>query len=356
LCARSIDSVIFFLYPNSRIINHKGGIMFRRFSRKVELISRGSSVPNITLDADTGELIIGGIGKEGTIKVKNEDGTMIAKIGENIGKYRAYNKEGEEVFCVLEPGHLHLGGGEHGGYMNIKSSDRRGRIRMDGNQSNLWLGGNDRSGNLIMFHQGGDNESLDQATVNLDGDQANLWLGGNGRDGDLLIFSSSGNNQTDSQATIHMNGETGELFISGDIHLVGADCAENFTVQDRSGIIPGTVLVIREEGSLAPSQQPYDSKVAGVVSGAGGLRPGIILDDTLDQSGACPVALSGKTYCRVTNQGGPVSVGDLLTTSALEGCAMKASDPQKSFGAVIGKALQPLDVEEGLIPILVALH
>jgi hypothetical protein len=36
--------------------------------------------------------------------------------------------------------------------------------------------------------------------------------------------------------------------------------------------------------------------------------------------------------------------------------AMKAEDPQKAFGAVIGEALRPLGNGQGLIPILIALQ
>ena len=50
-----------------------------------------------------------------------------------------------------------------------------------------------------------------------------------------------------------------------------------------------------------------------------------------------------------------VEVGDLLTTSPTRGHAMKADDPLKSFGAVIGKALRRLEAGQELIPILVAL-
>jgi hypothetical protein len=35
---------------------------------------------------------------------------------------------------------------------------------------------------------------------------------------------------------------------------------------------------------------------------------------------------------------------------------MKASDPARAFGAVLGKALRPLDRGTGLIPIVVALQ
>ncbi len=52
----------------------------------------------------------------------------------------------------------------------------------------------------------------------------------------------------------------------------------------------------------------------------------------------------------------PIEIGDLLTTSATPGHAMKATDPHKAFGAVIGKALRPLDRGQGLIPVLIALQ
>ena len=64
----------------------------------------------------------------------------------------------------------------------------------------------------------------------------------------------------------------------------------------------------------------------------------------------------GKVYCKVDAQHSPIEVGDLLTTSATPGYAMKADDPFKAFGAVIGKALRPLEAGQGLIPILIALQ
>ena len=64
----------------------------------------------------------------------------------------------------------------------------------------------------------------------------------------------------------------------------------------------------------------------------------------------------GKVFCKVDAKFGAIEVGDLLTTSSTPGYAMKASDPFKAFGAVIGKALRPLTVGQGLIPILISLH
>ena len=69
-----------------------------------------------------------------------------------------------------------------------------------------------------------------------------------------------------------------------------------------------------------------------------------------------PIALSGKVYCKVDAEPSPIQIGDLLTTSETPGHAMKAEDPFKAFGAVLGKALRALGAGQGLIPILVALQ
>ncbi|MFI5956387.1 hypothetical protein [Cryptosporangium sp. NPDC051539] len=159
----------------------------------------------------------------------------------------------------------------------------------------------------------------------------------------LLMFNAAG------APTITLDGN------SGDIQLNGADCAEDFDVIDPASVGPGSVLTIGAGGRLESCQKAYDRRVAGIVSGAGGYRPGVVLDSRPGQK-RTPVALSGKAFCKVDASEEPVEVGDLLTTSARTGYAMKATDPQKAFGATLGKALQPLAQGTGLIPVLVALH
>ena len=68
-----------------------------------------------------------------------------------------------------------------------------------------------------------------------------------------------------------------------------------------------------------------------------------------------PIALLGKVFCAVDASLVPIEVGDMLTTSSTQGHAMKAIDPLKAFGAVIGKALKSLNKGKGLIPILVTM-
>ena len=148
----------------------------------------------------------------------------------------------------------------------------------------------------------------------------------------------------------------GDVEVTGDIRLTNADCAEDFTIGVGIAVEPGTVMVVGENGALFPSQQPYDKRVAGVISGAGDYKPGIVLDKQQSDLTRQPIALVGKAFCKVDAQYGAVEVGDLLTTSPTAGHAMKASDSAKAPGAVIGKALRPLIDGQGLIPILIALQ
>jgi hypothetical protein len=159
--------------------------------------------------------------------------------------------------------------------------------------------------------------------------------------------------------TIQDNGNvtmTGSLNVGGDITMPAADFAEDFEIAASTDVEPGTVMALDENGALRPSDKSYDRKVAGVISGASDFRPGLILDRQRSVEGRLPLALVGKVYCKVDAAYGPIEVGDLLTTSSTVGHAMKVSDPAKAFGAVIGKALRPLENGAGLIPILIALQ
>ena len=148
----------------------------------------------------------------------------------------------------------------------------------------------------------------------------------------------------------------GTINVSKDVVLTGADCAEEFDVESSVTVEAGTVMVVVEGAGLAPSAAAYDRKVAGVISGAGEYRPGLILDRKTSSEGRLPIALVGKVYCKVDAGHGAIEVGDLLTTSSTPGHAMKASDPSLAFGAVLGKALWSLKSGQGMIPILVALQ
>lgn len=119
---------------------------------------------------------------------------------------------------------------------------------------------------------------------------------------------------------------------------------------------PGSTLVLDGEGRVRESEQEYDCRVVGLVSDAGALRPDIVLDRKPSSAPRAPVAMVGMVYCKLDATSSAIETGDLLTTSARPGHAMKATDPARSFGAVLGKALRTCSGGQGLIPVLVALQ
>ncbi len=150
----------------------------------------------------------------------------------------------------------------------------------------------------------------------------------------------------------------GSLFVNkGDVILATAnDCAEYFDVSSQRPVEPGTVMVITDAGTLQVSETAYDTKVAGVISGAGDFRPGVLLGDSRSSENCLPLALLGRVYCKVDATDLAIRVGDMLTTSSTPGHAMRVDDPLKAFGAVIGKSLGALRSGLGLVPVLIALQ
>lgn len=147
--------------------------------------------------------------------------------------------------------------------------------------------------------------------------------------------------------------KTGSLEITA-----GSDLAEPFDTGTDAAIEPGSVMIIdaANPGKLKMSEQPYDTRVAGIVSGAGGVNPGITLQQGGVLEGKSLVAIAGRVYCRADAHSGPIQPGDLLTTSNLSGHAMKATDRDRSHGAIIGKAMTGLAEGIGLVLVLVNLQ
>jgi hypothetical protein len=139
--------------------------------------------------------------------------------------------------------------------------------------------------------------------------------------------------------------------------LGGADIVEGFKTGERP-LEPGTVVVIDEShpGELRACRGSYDHRVAGVVSGAGGISPGLHIGQKGALDGDTPIAMSGRVYVRCSAENGAIRPGDLLTTAGVEGCAMRATDSRRSHGTVLGKAMTALDHGTGLVLVLVNLQ
>jgi hypothetical protein len=246
----------------------------------------------------------------------------------------------------------------------LHTNDDKNTIHLEGATGSVRVGGNGKGGDITVMR--GDNTQAIQMdslfgsiTCNIllagaTGDQTNVEGGNISCDGHI---TSGGNiSSTGNIASGGNISSVGDISCGGDVTLQNGDCAEDFDVDTDTDSSPGTVLMIDDDGKLRPSTKAYDRRVAGVISGAGGCRPGIILGRQQSTEARAPVALTGRVYCKVDARSSPVRVGDLLTTSGTTGHAMKADDPWRAFGSVLGKALQPLAGGLGLIPILVALQ
>jgi len=176
-------------------------------------------------------------------------------------------------------------------------------------------------------------------------------------------FKAQGNNGVGIYAEGGANGYAG--YFQGKISCKvleitgGSDIAEPFDMDEQAEIQPGLVVTIdpQNPGKLKIADKTYDRCVAGIISGAGDITPGMIMGQNgTVANGEYPVALSGRVYCWADAANNAIQPGDLLTTSNMPGHAMKVTDYMKAQGAIIGKAMSFLESGQGLVLVLVTLQ
>jgi hypothetical protein len=123
-----------------------------------------------------------------------------------------------------------------------------------------------------------------------------------------------------------------------------ADLAEKYVAD--ADYEPGTVLHFGGEHEVALCDVDHCTRVAGVVS----TDPAYRMNDALEAEHVAMVALTGRVPCKVQ---GPVAKGDMMV-SAGNGKARAEANPK--VGAVIGKALENFDGEEGVIEVVIGKH
>lgn len=191
-----------------------------------------------------------------------------------------------------------------------------------------------------------------------------VGVGANGDGGAALYLAdAAGANSIVLEA---QNGAEARVSVAGTVSARvieitgGSDLSEKFDVSSgATELEPGTLVCIDPEnpGRLVASTGAYDRTVAGVISGAGGVLPGMLMGQRgTVADGKHPVALTGRVYARVDAGHGAIQPGDLITTSPTPGHGMKAADPARSHGAIIGKAMTGLKAGKGLVLVLVALQ
>ena len=159
----------------------------------------------------------------------------------------------------------------------------------------------------------------------------------------------------------------GNLSIDGAFSSGGADYADLMLINgDETTLAPGDVLVIGANGRIELSTAANDRRVAGVYS----TRPSLVGNEWAEETeydvlaadapvdSKVPVALVGVVPVKVSAENGAIVPGDLLTTAALAGHAMKATPVNVQgveiypTGTILGKALEPLAGGTGVIRVL----
>jgi hypothetical protein len=243
---------------------------------------------------------------------------------------------------------LLLGTNDIPGILTVHDKDRKARFEVDASNSGTIKVLSDNGTEVLRF---------DSKTSVLD-------IGGGGSGGDVRLKNEQ------NKVTVHMDGNAGDVKIlddaggivihldrkARDIKLKGADCAEIFSAQHASNLDPGSLCVIGPNGTLEHCTKAYDTRVAGVVAGAGDLHPGIVLGQGTVAGQSVALSITGRVWCKVDAGFGPIAPGDLVTTSSTPGHGMRADDRSRLTGAVAGKALAGLPAGCDLIPILVGLQ
>ena len=224
---------------------------------------------------------------------------------------------------------------------------------------NMRVQSSDSSGYVITKAQ--DNSSISLFDKN---SQKNVEIFSKLNDsGGAILLSDIENGKQDVIRLVTNYANTGDARVITDELQIngGSDLAELFDVNEMdSEVIPGLLVSLDTQypGKLVLSSKEYDPLVAGVLSGANGIKPGILMgqDETV-ATGSDLVTISGRTFVKANTTNGPIKIGDLLTSSAIKGEAMRATKKRKMSGTIIGKAMTPLaDGEEGFVLVLIHLQ
>lgn len=280
--------------------------------------------------------IQGDSGGAGLISVANTNGSTRAFIdGHGTyggGEISVYDHSGTETVEIVGQQSSTLGS-----RITMRQSSGVASLTLDGEY------GGAGEGSAITLNNGAGSIRL-----RLEGDQNDA--------GYVVVYGTNG------LANITLNGQSsGQGRITCDILQIngGSDLSEQFDIAGARAPEPGDVVVIDAEnpGKLLVSTQPYDHAVAGIVSGAGGVRTGMLMGQSgTPADGKHAVALTGRVYVKADASKGAIRPGDLLTTSSVPGHAMKVTDHSQANGTILGKAMSALPAGRGLVLVLVSLQ
>jgi hypothetical protein len=307
-------------------------------------------------DGATGVFIDGDSGGAGYVSVRGTNGLTRASLDgsdDGGGTLRLMESDGTETISATSQGNgvivLRQGDGSAGLAISANNGTGGGGLtvyRDNGTfAGQLTVGGT--SGFLGVANSSGNNRVYAQGS-NPSGSQGG-YLGLINSAGSQTITLDASDGSGDGRITTQV------LQITG-----GSDLSEQFDITAlHDELKAGLIVSIDPEqpGHLMTSSRAYDKTVAGIISGAGGVQPGMLMGQRgTAADGKHAVALTGRVYCWVDAGKGAIRPGDLITTSDTPGHGMKVKDHRKAQGAVIGKAMSSLEQGKGLVLVLVSMQ
>ena len=148
------------------------------------------------------------------------------------------------------------------------------------------------------------------------------------------------------------NASADGTFYSTTFEAGEADVAEWVTVSQP--VEPG--IVVELDPANATSYRPSQTACSPLVGGVISTEPGVVLGENAPFDSRALLALTGIVPVKVTNEGGPIQPGDLLVTSSTPGHAMRWASPEPCPCTLVGKALEPMTDESGMILVLLTAH
>jgi hypothetical protein len=282
---------------------------------------------------------------------QNDGGIGLFLDGDDAGAGAISVRSTKGSTRVLIDGQNSSGGGE----IAVRKSDGANTVVIDGASAQISTYGSDGQEQIRLWGLGyGEILLKDSSAEN----RTAVRLSANGTGGGLLQLTK-GDGSTSITLDADVSGEgritTQVLQITG-----GSDLSEQFDIKAMHAELKAGMIVSidpDQPGQLVTSTRAYDKTVAGIVSGAGGVKTGMLMGQRgTAADGKHPVALTGRVYCWVDADQGAIRPGDLITTSDLPGYGMKVQDHQKAQGATIGKAMTKLENGRGLVLVLVSLQ
>jgi hypothetical protein len=328
--------------------NRTGSLASPSEMTPVQVVGDGNGVSNTPFNA-LGVMTVTNVANSTFNSVTNTGGAntyAVTSISSPTNNARGTNS----IIKTGTGGEIDVGYLKVGGYQTLSVSGTTLQISTPGGYNSVSFLGTSGSDAVMTVTGTLDTSSgtLKATTLTTGAYSTIMSVTGNMRFGTNSQIDLYTNNATLYTRTITTGGSTtggtitGAWTLSGTFQATYADLAEYYEGDQQYE--PGTVLVFGGDKEVTTTGIVNDTRSAGVVT----TNPAYVMNEDCPGIKVC-IALAGRVPVKVV---GRVKKGDMLTTAATPGYAVKALNP--TLGSIIGKALEDKDTgEAGVIQVAI---